>query len=58
MTWIHVSQAMLGDVAEVPDESPFGHALGIVNGERLLVMREDGIGTVDLLSATRAFRVG
>ncbi|MCQ0987553.1 DUF6950 family protein [Jiella marina] len=55
---IHVSEAMLGDLAAVPDESPFGFALGIVNGERLMVLREDGLGSRDLFSATRAFRVG
>lgn len=55
---IHVSAARLGDLAAVAEESAFGYALGIVNGERLLVLREDGLGSVDLLSATRAFRVG
>ncbi|ORE89738.1 hypothetical protein [Aurantimonas sp. 22II-16-19i] len=55
---IHVSRARLGDLAAIPDGSPFGFALGIVNGERLLVMREDGLGTTDFTAATRAFRVG
>lgn len=55
---IHVSQASLGDLAAIPDESPFGYAIGLVNGERLLVMREDGLGSVDLFSAKRAYRVG
>ncbi|MBB3288152.1 MULTISPECIES: hypothetical protein [unclassified Rhizobium] len=55
---IHPSAARIGDVAAIPVESPFGFALGVVNGERIFVLREDGLGTVDLLDATRAFRVG
>ena len=55
---IHPSQAKIGDVAAIPDDSLFGYALGIVNGERIFVLRADGHGTVDLLSAARAFKVG
>lgn len=55
---IHISQAQVGDIAAVPVETNFGFALGVVNGERILVLREDGMGTVDLLDATRAFKVG
>ncbi len=34
------------------------YALGVVNGERIFVLRETGLGTVDLLDAKRAFKVG
>ncbi|MCC0013865.1 MAG: hypothetical protein H6881_08305 [Rhodobiaceae bacterium] len=43
--------ARFGDIAVVED------ALGIVNGGTVFVLRPDGLGTVDLLSASRAFRV-
>lgn len=49
--------ARIGDIVAIPDDTAFGFALGIVNGERIFTRREDGIGTVDLLSAKRAFRV-
>lgn len=55
---VHVSQASIGDVAAIADDSPFGYALGVVNGDRIFVLRADGIGTVDLLAAQRAFKVG
>jgi hypothetical protein len=54
----HVSQARIGDIAAVPMPTSFGFALGAVNGERIFVLMPDGIGTVDLLDATRAFKVG
>lgn len=54
---IHPSQAYIGDIATIKDDSPFGYALGIVNGDRIFVRREDGVGTVDLLEADRAFKV-
>lgn len=55
---IHPSQAALGDIAAIPMEDPFGFSVGVVNGERVFVLRPEGIGTVGLLDATRAFRVG
>jgi len=55
---VHWSQAQVGDVAAFGTESALGYALGIVNGERVLVLREDGIGTMDLAAADRVFRVG
>ncbi|OCP17370.1 MULTISPECIES: hypothetical protein [unclassified Ensifer] len=55
---IHPSQAGVGDIAAIADDSPFGFALGVVDGERVFVMRPDGLGTVDLLAAQRAFKVG
>jgi hypothetical protein len=55
---IHPSQAYVGDIAAIPSEGAFGWSLGIVSGERVFVLREDGLATVDLLTATRAFKVG
>lgn len=55
---IHPSQAKIGDVAAFATETPFGFALGVVNGERVFVLREEGIATMGLLEAARAFRVG
>ena len=55
---IHPSQAKIGDIGAVKMDSPFGYALGVVNGERVFVLMEDGIGTVDLLQCERAFKVG
>lgn len=54
---IHPSHAMIGDVAVVPGEG--GEALGIVQGDRIYAIGpgETRIGTVPLLSASRAFRV-
>lgn len=55
---IHISEAQVGDVAAIPTDTPFGFALGVVNGDRILALREDGMGTADLFDATRAFKVG
>lgn len=52
------SMAQEGDIAAVPDDGPFGFALGVFVGERVLVLRPDGLATVDRLTAGRAFRVG
>jgi len=54
---IHPSRARAGDVMAF-DSSPTGWALGIVNGERVTVLRPDGLGTVLRTQAQRAFRVG
>jgi hypothetical protein len=50
--------AKIGDLVAIPTDTVFGFALGAVNGERVFVMTERGHGTVDLLTATRAFQVG
>lgn len=55
---IHPSRARIGDVAAFPMDSPLGSALGVVNGERVFVLRPEGIGTMELLQAHRAFKVG
>jgi hypothetical protein len=54
----HASQARVGDVMAIADETAFGYALGICNGASILVVRPDGLGLVDLLSAARAWKVG
>lgn len=48
---IPVAMAQFGDLVAVDD------ALGVVSGGAIFVLRPDGLGTLDLLSATRAFRV-
>ncbi len=55
---IHPSRCRIGDLALYRTDSVFGYAIGIVNGERVFVLREEGIGTMDLLRADRAFKVG
>lgn len=54
---IHPSQARVGDVLAFPDNGALGSSLGICNGERALVLRPDGMGTLSTLDASRAFRV-
>ncbi len=52
---IPVAFAQVGDVAVIiENDEP---ALGIVQGERVWVLRPSGLGTVDLTDAVRAFRV-
>lgn len=55
---IHPSRARLGDLAAIRTDGPIGFGLGVVNGERILVLTETGIGTVDLLDAEICFEVG
>lgn len=55
---IHPSEASVGDIVAIADDTAFGFALGVVNGDRAFVMRENDLGTVELLDAQRAFKVG
>lgn len=57
---IKPSEATIGDLMAIPSDSPFGFALGVSNGERIFGFGDafDGLGTVGLLKATRAFKVG
>lgn len=55
---IHPSRARIGDIAAYRMDTPFGWALGVVNGERVYVLRPEGIGTLSLAMADRAFKVG
>lgn len=54
---IHPSMAQIGDIAVIDTEAGFG--LGVVQGSRIYVTQPDahGLGLVDLLTASRAFRV-
>lgn len=54
---IHPSEARVGDLVAIPTKDGFGHALGVVNGERVFVMLERSLGTRSLTEATRAYRV-
>lgn len=55
----HPVEAQIGDIVTIPTDTQFKHALGIVNGERVLTMTEGkGLGTIDRSLADRAFRVG
>jgi hypothetical protein len=47
--------AHVGDIAAVPGDD--GPALGVVQGERIYVLRPEGLSTVSRLLATRAWRV-
>lgn len=53
----HPSSAHVGDLAAI--ETDHGVALGVVQGQRIYVLRPDqaGIGTVALLDAKRTFHV-
>lgn len=55
---IHLSEAKIGDIAAIKTDDGFGYALGVVNGERIIVLSENGVGSVDLFSASRFFKVG
>ena len=55
---IHLSQAKIGDIAAIATDDGFGYALGVVNGERVIVLTEKGIGSVDIFNAARFFKVG
>jgi hypothetical protein len=41
----------------LPSGDDFGYSLGVVNGDRVFVIHETGLGTRDLTEAKRAFKV-
>ena len=47
--------ARAGDIAAI--ETPDGWAVGVVVGEQVLFLGSDGLGAVDRLSTTKAFKV-
>lgn len=49
--------AQIGDIMAIPTDDIFGASLGILNGERILVVTASGIDTRDRSEATRAFKV-
>lgn len=55
---VPVSFARVGDIVTYPMDDPFGCTFGVVNGERAFVLRPEGIGTMDILQARKAFKVG
>lgn len=50
-------EAQIGDIMAIPTDDAFGFSLGILNGERILVVTPTGIETRDRAEATRAFEV-
>ena len=54
----HPSRAMIGDVGAIEADGGFGHALCVVDFERVFVLRPDGFGTLDRSQMVRAFKVG
>ncbi|MGO4854928.1 DUF6950 family protein [Phaeovulum sp. W22_SRMD_FR3] len=54
----HPSRARIGDVGAVPVPGPFGHALAVVDYERLFVLTETGFGTLDRSAMVRAYKIG
>lgn len=50
------AMARAGDIMAFPSEQS-GWAGGVVNGERVTVMGEAGLGTVSRIDAARAFRI-
>lgn len=49
--------ANIGDIMAIPTDDAFGFSLGVLNGERVLVVTPKGIDTRDRGEATRSFRV-
>lgn len=52
---IPIAQARVGDLAVV--QGDFGPSLGVVQGEMIYVVGMSGCGLVDLITASKAFRV-
>lgn len=53
-----VAMAHVGDIALIADNNEVGGALGVVIGARIVVLRQIGTGTMPLLAAQTAFKVG
>lgn len=53
---IHPSAAAPGDIAVVEDPSTGSLVLGVVQGEMIYVLREDGLGLAPRATLRRAFR--
>jgi hypothetical protein len=54
---IPVSFAQVGDIVTFPKKDRFKATIGVVNGERVFVVTEEGLGTLELTQAKRAFKV-
>jgi hypothetical protein len=55
---IPVSFARVGDIVTYQADDAFGCTFGVVNGERAFVLMPNGLGTMDILQARKAFKVG
>lgn len=56
---IHPSRVQIGDVGVIEEgDHPIDHAIGVVIGDRVMVLAPQGRATVNLRRLTRAFRVG
>jgi hypothetical protein len=53
----HPSQAKVGDIAVFATDDDIGEASGWVFGERVFVLRPDGLATLPLAQAIKAFEV-
>lgn len=53
-----IAMARIGDIALIADDNEVGGALGVVIGARIVVLRQIGTGTMPLLAAETAFKVG
>jgi len=51
------AHAQIGDVLAIPTDDGFGFALGILVGERVMVLSANGVDSRDRSEATRAFGV-
>ena len=49
--------AQIGDIMAIPTDDAFGFALGVLTGERIQILTENGIDSHDRSEATRAFGV-
>lgn len=49
--------AQIGDVLAIPTDDEFGYALGILVGERVMVLSPNGVDSKDRSEATKAFGV-
>lgn len=52
------AMARIGDLAAIPSGDAFGDALGVVIGERVLILTAAGVDSRDRAEARRAFAVG
>ena len=54
---IHPSEARYGDLGLFETDGPFGYAIGVVTGERVMAMSENGLDSLDRAGMARAFQV-
>ena len=54
---VHPAYARCGDLGVIKTDGPFGAALGVVSGERVMALTENGLDSVDRSTMQRAFTV-